>query len=60
MALCLLTYTAIGAAGMLVFGQGVQGDVLSNLSIKAVSDILGGNVPAAMAFVASVKVRLRC
>lgn len=32
--------------------------MLSNLSIDAVTDILWGNVPLAMAFVATVKVRV--
>lgn len=33
-----------------------QGDVLSNLNIEEVAKIMGGNVGAAMAFVATVKV----
>lgn len=33
-----------------------QGDVLSNLNIDDVAQIMGGNVGAAMAFVATVKV----
>lgn len=39
----------------------VQGDVLSNLNIDDVAKIMGGNVGAAMAFVATVKVgAVRC
>ena len=57
MLICGLTYATIGAAGLLVFGQGVKGDVLANLNIDDVADILGGRLQLAMAFVASVKVR---
>ncbi len=37
----------------------MQGDVLSNLNIDDVAKIMGGNVGAAMAFVATVKVGQR-
>lgn len=58
MAITGAIYFATGAAGFAVFGQQVRGDVLSNMSIDGVTDILWGNVPLAMAFVATVKVSM--
>lgn len=52
-----LVYFLTGAAGFLVWGRGVCGDVLSNMSIDGVADILWGHVPLAMAFVTTVKAR---
>jgi amino acid permease len=52
------TYATIGVSGFMVFGRAVQGDVLSNLNIDDVAAIMGGNVGAAMAFVATVKVAM--
>ncbi|KAI7845763.1 hypothetical protein COHA_000677 [Chlorella ohadii] len=52
------TYATIGVSGFMVFGVAVQGDVLSNLNIDDVAKIMGGNVGAAMAFVATVKVAM--
>ena len=56
MFICASIYATIGAAGLVVYGQDVKGDVLANLSIDAVTDILHGNEPLAMAFVGTVKV----
>lgn len=52
-----LIYFLTGAAGFLVWGQQVCGDVLSNMTIDGVTDILWGHVPLAMAFVTTVKAR---
>ncbi|KAL4448998.1 hypothetical protein ABPG77_007715 [Micractinium sp. CCAP 211/92] len=53
-----LIYFLTGAAGFLVWGQQVCGDVLSNMTIDGVTDILWGHVPLAMAFVTTVKVSM--
>ncbi|KAL4422665.1 hypothetical protein ABPG75_008862 [Micractinium tetrahymenae] len=58
MAITGLVYFLTGAAGFMVWGQQVCGDVLSNMSIDGVTDILWGHVPLAMAFVTTVKVSM--
>lgn len=58
MAASAILYTAIGVGGFLLWGQAVQGDVLSNLGIDAVAEMLGGNMRLAEGFVATVKVRM--
>lgn len=55
LAACAGVYALMGAAGVALFGAGVQGDVLANLQPEAVAALLGGRRAAALALVATLK-----
>lgn len=55
LAACAAVYAAMGAAGVALFGAGVEGDVLANLQPEAVAALLGGRRGAGLALVAALK-----
>lgn len=54
--LCTTIYSLAGAAGYLVFGSTVDGDVLASIQPEVVAKLFGGNQSASLAFVTITKV----